>query len=142
MTPADAASFGVSDGQCVNVRVLGSRSLILEEVPVRVSEQSALALHMDTDEANAAGAGKDCKCRIIGCCSGRACSDTPCQPQTKPQSTADACAVLPGKLITEHDVRELKGTGASCLAVSKGQLITPLAKDTAKAMGITLKFGG
>ena len=33
MTPADAASFGVRDGQCVSVKVLGSRPLVLEDVP-------------------------------------------------------------------------------------------------------------
>lgn len=49
MTPADAAAFGVTHGQEVSVRVLGSRPLVLESCPVRVSDAAALALHMDTD---------------------------------------------------------------------------------------------
>ncbi len=139
MTPKDAAEFGVHHGQCVSVRVLGSRLLILEEVPVRVSEQSALALHMDTDEANAAGAGKDCSCRIVGIC-GDAAACAPTAAERAPE--AGGCTSLPGKLITEHDIRELKGKGVTALCIAKGQLITPLARDTAKAMGITLTFGG
>ena len=59
MTPSDAAAFGVSHGQLVSVRVLGARPLILEEVPIRVSEKAGLALHVDTDEANAAGIVND-----------------------------------------------------------------------------------
>ncbi len=144
MTPADAAAFGVRDGQCVNVRVLGSRPLTLEEVPVRVTEQSALALHMDTDEANAAGAGKDCKCQIVGCCPDGAC--TPPSPAAGACAPArpgsGECATVNGKLITERDIKELKKGGVTALCVSKGQLITPLARDTAKALGITLSFGG
>ena len=144
MTPADAAAFSVSNGQCVSVRVLGSRPLILEDVPVRVTEASALALHMDTDEANAAGAGKDCKCQIVSVCAPGACAApsycTPAAPSPAPQ--AAACATLPGKLITEHDIKNLRTQGATALCVAKGQIITPLARDTAKALGITLSFGG
>jgi hypothetical protein len=49
---------------------------------------------------------------------------------------------LPGKLITEHDIRLLKEKNAAVLSVRKGQIITPLARDTAKALGITLTYGG
>lgn len=144
MTPKDASAFGVHDGQCVSVRVLGSRPLILEDVPIRVTETSALALHIDTDEANAAGAGKDCKCQITGlCASGTSTSVSSCAPAAAgaaPQ--ASACASFPGKLITEHDIRALSAQGTSALCLAKGQIITPLARDTAKTLGITLSFGG
>ena len=148
MTPADAAAFGVRGGDCVSVKVLGSRPLILEEVPVRVTDQSALALHMDTDEANAAGAGKDCRCCIVGVCAPSPCSVPPMSPAgalTDAPAGAPAeggCVSLPGKLITERDVRALKGKNVTALKVSAGQIITPLAKDTAKSMGIALTYGG
>ncbi len=144
MTPADAAAFGVADGECVSVRVQGSRPLILEQVPVRVTEQSALALHMDTDEANAAGAGKDCLCQIVGKCAPAQCSAMqPCAPQSTERAPAeDTDTVLPGKLITEHDIRTLKEKNAAVLRIRKGQIITPLARDTAKTLGITLTYGG
>ena len=54
MTPADAEAFGVKDKQIVKVKVNGSRPLIFDDVVVRVSPKYALAMHIDTDESNAA----------------------------------------------------------------------------------------
>ena len=56
MTPADAAELGVSDKEIVEVRLNTARPLTFGDVVVRVSEKFALAMHIDTDEANAAGA--------------------------------------------------------------------------------------
>ena len=56
MTPSDAAEFGVKNGEIVGVRVkTEERSLIFEDVVIRVREDFALTMHIDTDEANAAG---------------------------------------------------------------------------------------
>ena len=56
MTKADAAEFGVADKQIVSVKVdSADRSLIFGDVVVRVSDSDALAMHIDTDESNAAG---------------------------------------------------------------------------------------
>ncbi|MGM9858282.1 MAG: phosphate propanoyltransferase [Bacilli bacterium] len=57
MTPADAAEFGVCDKEVVSVKVESpnGRSLVFGDVVVRVSEKFALAMHVDTDESNAAG---------------------------------------------------------------------------------------
>ena len=59
MTPADAQEFGVENGQIVKLSVKSDgRSLIFDDVVVRVRDDFALACHLDTDEANAAGCGK------------------------------------------------------------------------------------
>jgi putative phosphotransacetylase len=56
MTPDDAAAFGVKDTQVVKVAVeTDGRSLTFGDVVVRVSPKYALAMHIDTDESNAAG---------------------------------------------------------------------------------------
>ena len=56
MTKADAAEFGLEDKQVVSVKVdSDGRSLIFGDVVVRVSDSYALAMHIDTDESNAAG---------------------------------------------------------------------------------------
>ena len=56
LTPADAEEMGVKDKDVVSVKVeTGERSLIFGEVVCRVSSSYALAMHIDTDEANAAG---------------------------------------------------------------------------------------
>ena len=55
-TPADAEAFGVNDKDIVNVKVeTNGRSLIFGDVVVRVSPKFAAAMHIDTDESNAAG---------------------------------------------------------------------------------------
>ena len=57
MTTADAEAFGLSDKQVVSVKIENdSRSTIFGDVVVRVSDSFALAMHIDTDECNAAGA--------------------------------------------------------------------------------------
>ncbi|MCS7461812.1 phosphate propanoyltransferase [Paenibacillus doosanensis] len=51
----DAARWGIADKQLLTVKVEGERALIFEKVLARVSDQFALDMHIDTDEANAAG---------------------------------------------------------------------------------------
>ena len=55
MTKADADSFGVKDGQYVSVKTAGERELTFNKVLIRVKDTYALDMHIDTDEANAAG---------------------------------------------------------------------------------------
>lgn len=54
MTPADAEAAGVSDKEIVSVKLDTARPLTFGGVVVRVSEKFALAMHIDTDESNAA----------------------------------------------------------------------------------------
>lgn len=56
MTPADAETFGVSNGEIVKVLIKSARTTIFDDVVVRVSPKYALAMHIDTDECNAAAA--------------------------------------------------------------------------------------
>jgi acetate kinase len=55
MTPADALRYGVRDKSFVRVRIAGDRELIFGDVLVRVDPNFSLAMHLDTDEGNAAG---------------------------------------------------------------------------------------
>ncbi len=56
LTPADAEEFGVKDKEIVSVKIDGERNLVFGDVVVRVSEKFAAAMHIDTDESNAAAA--------------------------------------------------------------------------------------
>ncbi len=55
MTPADAVRYGLASGDEVQVRCFTARPIVLQQVPVRVSEKFSTVLHMDYDEANACG---------------------------------------------------------------------------------------
>ena len=54
MTCADAEVFGVKDKEIVNVKLDTARPLVFGDVVVRVNDTYALAMHIDTDESNAA----------------------------------------------------------------------------------------
>jgi acetate kinase len=54
MTPEDALRYGLKDKAVVRVKVKGERELIFGDVLVRVNPNYKLAMHIDTDEANAA----------------------------------------------------------------------------------------
>lgn len=53
--PKDAEAWGIKDKQPLRVRVGGERGVVFENVIARVHESFALDMHIDTDEANAAG---------------------------------------------------------------------------------------
>ena len=65
MTTADAAAFGDADKDIVSVKLDTARPLIFGDVVVRVSDTYALAMHIDTDEANAACAFGKCYGEVI-----------------------------------------------------------------------------
>ena len=65
MTPADADAFGVSDKQIVKVKFDSERSIIFDDVVVRVKPSFKLAMHIDTDESNASCAFGECYGEVI-----------------------------------------------------------------------------
>jgi putative phosphotransacetylase len=56
-SPSEAKSLGIASGEVVRVRAGagGGRSVVFEDVVVRVSDKYSLEFHVDTDEANTAG---------------------------------------------------------------------------------------
>ena len=61
MTVADGEKYGITDKQIVSVKIpTDGRALIFDDVVARVSDSYALAMHIDTDEANAAAVPGSC----------------------------------------------------------------------------------
>ena len=121
MTKHDAAKFGVSDGEHVCAALSGQRTITLNDVIVRVSEASALALHRDFDEANAAmfsGSGSAVLSR--GGCSQPPVAAPVCEPEQKSARSGKK------KLITEEAARAMVSQGVE---PAPGDMLTPAAKD-------------
>ncbi len=61
MTPEDAEKYGIVDKQIVSVKIpTDGRALVFDDVVARVSSSYKLAMHLDTDEANAAAIPGGC----------------------------------------------------------------------------------
>jgi propanediol utilization protein len=66
MSPQDAARLHVQDGQSVQVKIDSEgRDLVFGDVTVRVRPDFRLELHLDTDEANAAGVGSGSYAEVL-----------------------------------------------------------------------------
>ncbi len=120
MSPEDARKFGVKDRDRVIVAPLpqalpaGSeaRTVIFDNVLIRVHETFVLDFHLDTDEANASGLKNGDRVHLVGF------SET---SRTEPEI----------KLITENDVRRAL-LQKRRIKVPAGAKITPAAAELAK----------
>ena len=65
LTPENAKDLGVSDQEIVSVKLNTERSLVFGDVVVRVNESFAPAMHIDTDESNAAAASGEVYGEIV-----------------------------------------------------------------------------
>jgi putative phosphotransacetylase len=113
---ADGRAWGLRDGDRLDVRVgSGPRATTYHDVLVRSGPTHASELHVDADEAHAAGVRTGDKASII--------------------AWRGASGAKGGRktLITERDVVNLAKNGGR---VPAGALLTPSARDRAKALGI------
>jgi putative phosphotransacetylase len=58
MGPADAAYYGVKDGDRLHLRIKSDCSAVLEDLLVRLAPTTKLEVHLDTDEGNACHVAK------------------------------------------------------------------------------------
>jgi len=113
----DARRLGVADGDRVAVECgPAGRRVTLHDVLVRLGPTHATELHLDTDEANAAQVKTGDRAFIVAASrAGRPSGRRP--------------------LLTERDVAELAARGEKVMA-GGAYLLTPAARDRAKALGI------
>ena len=65
MSEEEGARFGVRDGDYVDVELAGERRSLFYDVQIRVHKDFRLEMHIDTDDANAAGVGNGFKAKLI-----------------------------------------------------------------------------
>lgn len=65
MSEEEGKAFGLKDGDYVTVEVNGERRTTFYDVQVRVNKAFRLEMHIDTDDANAAGIGNGFKVKVI-----------------------------------------------------------------------------
>lgn len=115
LAPADGARWGLRDGDRLDVSCgEGGRAVTWHEVLVRCGPTHATELHLDEDEAQAAGVVSGATARIVGWHEPR--------PARRP-------------LVTERDLIDLVRRGAPLPA---NAIYTPGARDRAHALGVAL----
>jgi propanediol utilization protein len=124
MSPDDARALGVVDKERVQVVVSGDRALVFDKVIVRVGEKYVLELHLDTDEANAAGLKNGDLVHLL-----RKEGDLP-RPAVEVKQVTK-------RLIREEDVRRAIAGGYR-LQVGRGTVVTPSALDLGRAKGVLI----
>lgn len=65
MSEDEGRAFGVRDGEYVDVELCGERRSLFYDVQIRVHKDFRLEMHIDTDDANAAGVGNGFRARLI-----------------------------------------------------------------------------
>lgn len=114
LSPADASRWGFADGDRLDVRVgEGPRATTYHDVLVRSGPTHATEIHLDLDEANAAGLRTGDQATIIARVSGGRASRR--------------------ALVTEREVLALAQRGAPLPA---NALLTPSARDRARSLGL------
>jgi len=65
MSEEEGKAYGVTDGEYCDVELYGERRSLFYDVQIRVHKDFRLEMHIDTDDANAAGVGNGAKVRLI-----------------------------------------------------------------------------
>lgn len=113
LSPADAARWGLRDGDRLDVRCgSGARAVTFHDVLVRSGPTHVTEMHLDVDEANAAALRTGDRGTIL---------------------VARAGMEMRKRLVTESDVQALARSGG---ALPAGALLTPSARDRARALGL------
>ncbi|MCL2695288.1 MAG: PduL/EutD family phosphate acyltransferase [Clostridiales bacterium] len=161
---AQAKSYGLDNNDNVRLFVEGDRPTVFENVIVRCGDGHTLEAHIDVDEANGAHLRPHAICRIekqrnetylrreqapaLQADGSRLHGNiTPAREApiyalsglvTEKTKRADLPGLPKKNLLTEGDVLAAAGRGEMFMTLEKGTVVTPLALDRAKRLGIKL----
>lgn len=132
-TPALAARLGLSDGEDVFAVCGEKRRLLFSQVWVRVSENYADELHLDTDEANSALVTTGDKALVFGAISGNSS-----QFSARMQESVKVFEYGAG-ILTELEVAKIASQGYKSIRVSSRTIVTPLAWDATRKLNLRIE---
>jgi putative phosphotransacetylase len=135
MSDEEAVWFGLKNGDTVSIKKSGVREIIFGNTAVRTGAGHSLEMHIDTDEANAAGINGREILELLKT------GETKLNQKNKETVNPSSCASMePMDLITEWDVKVALKEGVRMMRLSQKGIITPLVRDTAKELGITIEI--
>ncbi len=124
-----AGWYGLKNGDIVKIIKSGERATVYDNVVVRSGSDHSLEMHIDLDEANAAGiSGTEYLEMVVP---GKGI--VPIGTTTAIQESGPAY-----DLVTEWEIMTAVKEGRTGIRVRKGGIVTPLAKDTARDKNIQL----
>lgn len=129
VSPDDAEKLNVKNKEIVQVKIFGERSLIFDEVVIRIDPRFRTYMHIDFDEANACGFQKGALGKII-----KKSSTNEIDEQAPSTGLETKCEFgkqmhFDKKVITESDLQKLFLQGIKKIRIPASSIITPLAND-------------
>ncbi len=129
MTPQDAATYKVSDGQVVSFRTNGERGMVFDNVVCRVSASYALEAHLDMDEANAADIKNGDGVYLITDAFGAKAVASRVPEKTVEASVAEPMPVYNYESLITEDMAKRAAANGTPIYAAADAVFTPLAKD-------------
>lgn len=129
----DAEKLQVENREIVQVKIVGARPLIFDDVVIRINENYRTFMHIDFDEANACGYQKGALGKIIKKTASDSLSSTkkreaPARAAEFEQAIGET-ASLDKKVISENDLQKVFLKKVTSIRIPASSIITPLARD-------------
>lgn len=144
-----AEKYGLEDGELISAEIPGERGGILHNFLVRVSEDFADELHLDTDEANALMVRTGDLATILKVRINDRDTSPPKEPFTGKKDEPSLSSGDTGhkeeleykeKLLSERDIKSISKKGVKKIVVSRGVVVTSLARDLANTLRIEIIY--
>lgn len=143
VSPEDAEKLNLKNHEIVQVKAFGERSLIFDEVVIRISPKYRTLMHIDFDEANACGFKKGMLVKVIKKETNKSLADHGQQKQNDQHIENDMglneSVELNKKVVTETDLQKIFMNKIFHVLIPKNSIITPLASDYTRRHKLTLQ---
>lgn len=124
--------MNLENREIVQVKVLGKRPLIFDDVVIRISERYRTYMHIDFDEANACGFEKGTLGKVIKKNPEKIKDQAELTTGNAPVNHAEHAeqeVVIDKKVITENDLQKVFLNHVKTIRIPRSSIITPLASD-------------